>query len=174
MKLRYEALRSVAKLLAKGGLPADYQAAGVSNAEMAAFVGENLWIAEHRGAMRRVFEAVCEASLRMVGVAPFTLPAEAQAAVIALLVHPSNVWIACRWFETSRLVSVDRAATGSVVAPDEIDQFEAVTARQLFALVVMAHEDDAFRTFASLLESRTGIAIAAAYPPGQEGERERP
>ena len=104
-------------------------------------VGKQVWLMSDRDRIQRALDAVCVGALDAVGLPRFSLPAEYVAGAIAVCVHPVNYQVACH-------VAADRIPSRPVEQESSEDEpvFGALSARQLFALVLQAAADaPAFR-----------------------------
>lgn len=123
---------------------------GVSVEDFRKLSGHAFWIATDRTRMKATLEALLSASMDVVGIPRFQMPAEYIAAGIALFVAPNNVHSACRFME--RVPTAEHLGRA-------VDSSDKATADQLFALVVQLISDPQHSSAVALFERNTGLRI---------------
>lgn len=132
---------------------AHLSAMGISKADFNITVGDVPWTVEQRSRVMKTLEALTYGVLDNLGLPRFSVPAEYMAAIIAMFVSPANVMPATRWIEATPPADKLAIDTDNATA-------EKVTARQLFALVIEALNDDVqLSSFRSKFEHRTNLRL---------------
>ena len=101
-----------------------------------------------------MLDALTHGTLDVQGLPRINVPAEFRAAVVALVVNPVNVCVACRWLEAG--VPAESHITGTV---------EQVTAEKLLALVLEVRASSSTGRYRTAFSHRTNLALDEEAEP---------
>lgn len=140
------------RLLAEGTASADFSSLGIHQEDHDLLTGDRLWVAPERYKVTQLVDQIVWGTMDIIGVPRFAISAEYMAAVIAMFIHPTNIFVACQWLA--------REMDNSSLA-DGAEERGAVLIRpgQLFALVGEIHSTD-ISSFQSRFNKRVGLRDA--------------
>lgn len=140
------------RLLADGTASADFSSLGIHQEDHDLLTGPRLWVAPERYKVVSLIDQIVWGTMDVIGVPRFAISAEYMAAVIAMFVHPTNMFLACQW--TAREMDNTSLADGA-------EERGAVLIRpgQLFALVGEIHSQD-ISGFQQRFNKRVGLRDA--------------
>ena len=140
---------------------------GVTKAEWRRVTGTATWTGKERPVVDKVLRSIAFGTMDILGVPRFRCPAEYTAAVIAMYVAPANLMLACSWLGNLEQQTADSMSRGE-------DEFEVVTARQLFSLVLQLHPSTDAHDARERFEKRTNreIEFVTRAPVQTESEEE--
>lgn len=144
------------QLIGKGAVTDAFEALGITKDDFELATGDMSYLGADRSRVSSVLNALTHGTLDVLGLPRIEVPAEYRAAVIAVFVAPRNIHVACRWLETG-VTAADIVAGG---------QLEAVSAKQLFALICQLAGDAPVA--AAAWQKKTSRAIANALHTGGE------
>lgn len=140
MDLNFEHLRGALKLISSGATTGSLDALAISGDDWDLVVGSESWLARDRARVCRTLQSLVHGAADAVSIPRIKVPAEWIAGVVACVVHPVNVYVACVYL-SDVMQSVERQAAGDI-------ESERVSPEQLFALIVEAYSVnvDGFRS----------------------------
>ena len=143
-------------LIANGLHKPSISALGLSNDDWQELTGHAPWTVSDRPRMSRILTDLIYASVDLLGLPRFRIPAEYVTAVIAIFVAPANVFAACSW-SAADLYSSEDIINGK--------QADAVRVEEVFALVGQCYADSkVFTDFCNRFETNIGRRLAHVQP----------
>ena len=167
--LSHAVLNGHLTLIANGLHKPSINALGLSNDDWEQLTGNTPWTVSDRPKVSRTLTDLIYASVELLGLPRFRIPAEYVAAVVAVFVAPANIFAASSWVGSDLIASED-LISGKAASPVGTDE--------VFALVGVAYANAQQHTeFCNRFEANVGRRLAhimpaavAVQPQSQEGE----
>lgn len=147
------------KLLCSGAANDNLDSLGVSHKDYEITTSNTHWVGSQRTTVVKCLDSILFGSLDIIGIPRFAAPAEYIAAVICLIVSPTNLLVACRWMEDGH--RIDEIATDS---GESAGSRSHVSAEKLFALCIKLHNNCDVESFKHMFNKSCGLASAITNP----------
>lgn len=133
---------------------------GVNQNDMDLFRGDAAWHGSDRLRVRRVFDTVLYAMCDMSGLPRVEIPAEMPAAIIAMVVSPTN-WMTCASWLSGLKPARD------LMESEETVQIETFSSARMMSLILFA--DAAMRDASdyAVMSKAINDRLAVRIPPGE-------
>jgi len=160
--MNYEVAKSSMKFLATMGKAGILENSGISRGDFDRLVGDLPWLASERQRMTTALQTLIMGSIDALGLPRFNVPAEYNAAGIAVFIHPINVHACCVFMSTTP----DAESMGRKSTSQGHTQVDHVQPDKLFALVAQLWSDSARTGARAAFEKNSGLALSEAEKKG--------